>query len=372
MSHGRADPGNGRRRGSPVTVTWASIASATEMGQQRYESEIQRAIRRVADDGWTFKCVTVAPVRSSIEGARRVPARLVRHAPLHLSRLTGLALYGSTDLVHRFDLRLPAAWGREVVTVHDLPPLRFADEGDLPCSAIAGARRARSVIAPSEFARNEIVELLGAAKVDVVPYGLSPEYAAGDPATDAELDSLGIRGPFVLHAAGATRRKNLSGLADAWRDLAPRRPELSLVLCGPSDARRDALFANVPRVVRPGRLEASVVAGLMRRAAVVVVPSIYEGFGLPALEGMACAACVVAAKRGALPEVCGDAALLVEPNGRGLAAGIERVLTDPDLAARLRQAGPPRARQFDWETAALEHLRVYREALGDDHSGSSR
>ena len=105
-------------------------------------------------------------------------------------------------------------------------------------------------------------------------------------------------------------------------------------------------------------------AALLRRARAVVVPSTYEGFGLPALEGMACGVPVVAARCGALPEVCEDASLLVEPNGEAIAKGVETVLTNHALAERLGERGRRRASDFDWDHAAAEHLRVYRAALG--------
>lgn len=101
----------------------------------------------------------------------------------------------------------------------------------------------------------------------------------------------------------------------------------------------------------------------MRKAAAVIVQSLYEGFGLPALEGMICGTPVVAAARGALPEVCGEAALLVEPEGDSLAEGLRRVLEDSALAKELSMAGPQRATTFSWAEAAQQHLRVYREAL---------
>jgi len=344
-------------------VTWVAIATTNPMGQQRYEHEIQAALRRVAGPEWSFELVTVASARSNIPGTRRMPMRLNAAAQLPVSRAAGRVLYGNPDLVHRFDLRLPAAWGREVVTVHDLPPLRFPDEGTLTRSAAAGARRAARVIVPSRFAGEELEELIGVAHVDVIPYGVIADYVDTVEVTDDQLRDLGIRPPFLLHAAGASLRKNLSGLADAWHLLSVRHTKLSLVLCGPPDVRRDRLFDGAPRVVRTGRLESPAVAALMRRASAVVVPSTYEGFGLPALEGMVCGAPVVAARRGALPEVCGDAALLVEPDGKAIADGIEYVLTDHTLADGLRERGRRRAADFDWDDAAREHLRVYRLAL---------
>jgi alpha-1,3-rhamnosyl/mannosyltransferase len=156
------------------------------MGQQHYEQEIQRALRAAAGGAWHFKTAAVSPMRAHAPGAKRMPARLCQVAPLHVSRLLGGLLYGNADLVHRFDLRAPSSWGREVVTIHDLPPLRFSDEGRLTRSAAAGARRAARVIVPSKFAATELAELLGIGDAVVIPYGLSADCSAL-PATDREL-----------------------------------------------------------------------------------------------------------------------------------------------------------------------------------------
>ena len=332
------------------------------MGQQHYESEIQRALRAIADGEWRFDATVVAPGRAHAPGTKRMSVRLSETVPVSVSRALGRVLYGNPDLVHRFDLRLPSSWGREVVTIHDLPPLRFPDEGRLTRSAATGARRAVRVIVPSAFAATEVDDLLGIADAVVIPHGLSA-HCSSPAATEVELSAQGITGPFLLHAAGATMRKNLVGLADAWRTVVRRHPGLTLVLCGAPDPRRDGAFASADRIVKTGRLEPAQVVGLMRRAEAVVVPSIYEGFGLPALEAMACGAPVVAANRGALPEVCGDAARLVEPDGDAIAEGIERVLTDQPFATELRRRGPLRAAAFDWGRAARAHLRVYEAAL---------
>jgi alpha-1,3-rhamnosyl/mannosyltransferase len=332
------------------------------MGQQHYESEIQRALHASAGSEWDFDPILIAPARTHPPGTKRMSVQLSETAPVSVSRALGRVLYGNPDLVHRFDLRLPSAWGREVVTIHDLPPLRFPDEGRLTRSAAAGARRAARVIAPSAFAAMELGDLLGIADVVVIPHGLSA-HCSSPAATEVELSAKGIAGPFLLHAAGATMRKNLVGLADAWRIVAGLHPDLTLVLCGAADPRRDRAFAGADRIVKTGRLGQAEIAGLMRRATAVIVPSIYEGFGLPALEGMACGVPVVAANRGALPEVCGDAALLVEPDGPAIAEAIERVLTDEPFAAKLRIRGPRRAATFDWGRAARAHLRVYEAAL---------
>lgn len=348
------------------TVTLAAIASANPMGQQVYEAEIRRALASRAGGGeaWRFVDVRVAPMRATIPGARRSPRGVLERAPLPLATAVGAVAYRTRGLVHRLDLRLPPAPGAEVVTVHDLPPLRFPDEGRLPASAAAGARRAKVVIAPSRFAADEARELLGVKRIEVIPYGLSAAFQAPTAATDELLQRLGIRPPFVLHAAGATARKNLGELARAWGRLSSERLDLQLVLCGPPDGRRTQAFDGLERVVMPGRLEPQVVASLMRRAHAVVVPSVYEGFGLPALEAMACGAPVVAARAGALPEVCGDAALLVEPTAEGLSEGIRVLVLDEGRASDLRERGPARASEFSWEEAARRHVEVYSGVIG--------
>jgi glycosyltransferase involved in cell wall biosynthesis len=345
------------------TVTWSAIATSNPMGQQVYEREIRHALRQVADDGWTFRDVRVGPMRTPLPGAARAPTRFGQRAPLTIARAVGAIVYRTTDLVHRLDLRLPPALGPEVITVHDLPPLRFSDEGRLPASAAAGARRARMVICPSRFAADEVRTLLGVKRIEVIPYGLSPVFRNPIPADDVRLAALGIQGRFVLHAAGATARKNLAELARAWGRVAERHRDVRLVLCGPPDRRRDAAFLGLERVVLAGRLSPEDVASLMTRAAAVVVPSVYEGFGLPALEGMACGAPVVAARSGALPEICGEAAVLCEPTAGGLADGLSAVLEDRSLAEEFHTVGPAQASRFSWSTAADAHLDVYLAAV---------
>lgn len=345
-------------------VHWASLATSSPMGQQHYEIKIQEAMLRVASDDWAFAGTTVSSLRAEVDADVRFPMQLVKHAPAGAAAFAGRIRYPRADLMHRFDLRIPPGRLPEVVTVHDLPPARFSDEGSLPRFAVASARRATGVICPSRFAEEEIRELCGVERVWVIPYGLSEEFRDPSPLGEGELHSLGVSGRYVVHAAGATERKNLPALAEAWQKLCGRYPDVMIVLCGPPDPRRTELFASLPRVVLPGRLSLASVAGLMAGAAAVAVPSLYEGFGLPALEGMAAGAPVVAAKRGALPEVCGKAALLVEATGEGLAEGLDAVLSDPTEADRLVTLGRVQAAIFDWDAAARAHIQVYEELLG--------
>ena len=345
------------------TVTWVSVHTNAPMGQQHHENELQRALRERAGDDWRFDVRQVGSLRTG-RGARvRLPLRAVRAASYRSAAATGRLAYGRGELVHRFDLRLPPRLGREVVTVHDLPPLRFDDEGGLPRWAAEGARDAFGVVCPSAFAAREVESLLGVERTWVVHNGVSPDFSTATPFDGAELRMRGIEGRCVLHAGGATKRKNLAALAEAWSHVAARATDTTLVLCGPPDPRRDRLFADLPRTTFLGHLPSGEVARLMRAASAVVVPSLYEGFGLPALEGMAAGAPVVAANRGALPEVCGDAALFVEPSATAIAAGLLVVLGAQEVAARLRREGPGRAAAFTWSAAADATLAVYEEAV---------
>jgi glycosyltransferase involved in cell wall biosynthesis len=345
------------------SVTWAAVATDNPMGQQRYESEIRKALLNLAEPDLTFRDVRVQAVRNRIHGARRSPVGAYFRAALLPALAIGAATYRTRSLVHRLDLRLPPHPGAEVLTIHDLPPARFPDEGALPRSAAASARRARAVICPSEFAASEVRELLSVEEPHVIPYGLSDDFQDPQPADNASLDRLGVGRRFIVHAAGATLRKNLGELAGAWGKLASAYSDLHLLLCGPPDPRRCAAFSGLPRVTIPGRLAPSTLASMMTRAAAVVVPSTYEGFGLPLLEGMACGAPVVGVRAGALPEVAGDAALLVSPTADAIAQGITRVLNDVALAATLADKGRKRARTFSWESAARAHIAVYRAVL---------
>lgn len=345
------------------SVVLAARATAAPMGQQRYEEELHAALEEHGGERWSVTLRPVSPFRSHAPGAVRVPLRAVEAAPGAVAALAGAIAYRRPDLVHRLDLRLPPAGGREVLTIHDLPPLRFEDEGRLPHWAAWSARRALGVVCPSRFAANEVSQLLGVRRTWVIPYGVNEAFFTAAPLTPQELEAYGLRGRFVLHIAGATARKNLAPLAEAWRRVAEVEPETTLALCGPPDGRRDALFEGIPGARYLGRLPFGDVPRLVKTAAAVVVPSVYEGFGLPLLEAMAAGTPALAAARGALPEVAGDAAVLVEPTGDGLAEGLLAVLRGGELPRRLRHEGPARARTFTWRRAAKETLAAYEEAV---------
>jgi glycosyltransferase involved in cell wall biosynthesis len=337
-----------------------TLASGAPMGQQAYEREVIDRAPLELGAGWDVEHVVVGSMRSDLGAGRRMPGRLLGDGPTTLRRAVARSLYRGRDLVHRFDLRLPPARA-EFLTVHDVVPWRFDDEGTAPSDSAESARRALAVVCPSQFAADEITAVLGAERVVVIHNGVDRRYFSPTPLAEDRLAGLGVRRPFVLHAGGSTRRKNLDGLAAAWPIVRAARPGTTLVLMGPPDERRDRLFAPLPDTVRVGRLDDDDALGLLGAASVVVVPSLYEGFGLPALEGMAAGVPVVAARRGALPEVCGEAAYLVEPDGPGLAEGLVAALTDDRATAEQVARGRDWAAGFTWEKSAAAHGDLWRE-----------
>ncbi len=341
----------------------ATVAVGQPMGQQVYERELAgRAAAELGPD-WSVDRIVVRTLRSPLAGTVRVPSRLLIDASPALRRTAGRFLYRGQGIVHRMDLRLPPAPRPEVLTVHDVVPLRFPDEGRLPADAVASARRAAVVVCPSQFSANEVATHLGVDAPVAIHNGVSERFFGAAPLTAADLEARGIRSPFVLHAGGCTERKNLAGLAEAWPRVRSARPDAMLVLVGPQDERRDRLFAPLAGTVRLGRVDDPTVQGLMAAAAAVVVPSTYEGFGLPALEAMAAGVPVVAAARSSLPEVCADAAYLVEPDGSGLAEGLVAALTGGPETESMIGRGRRRAKTFTWEASAAAHAAVWRSCI---------
>jgi glycosyltransferase involved in cell wall biosynthesis len=267
-----------------------------------------------------------------------------------------------------------------VVTVHDLT---FFDHPEwherskvmyFRRMIRAMAPRAACVVCVSAYTADRLRALVApTGDIAIIHHGVDHDRftTAGDEAKDlAALAEHGIEPPYVAFASTIEPRKNVPTLVRAFARIAPTRPELRLVLAG-SDGwgARDAFEAIsasgvATRVLRPGYLDDATIAAFFRRAEVVAYPSLEEGFGLPALEGLACGAPVITSRSSALGEVVGDAALLVPPgNATALAEALRQVLDDPRLRDRLRSAGPVRAAGFTWDACVDHHVDAYERTV---------
>ena len=299
-------------------LTWASLVAPKQpLGLQNYERHVTAALCAIEQRSWEFKRLVFGGLRTRGSGLRKVPMRLLDGPDFAAHGLGRLAYLGTTH-VHRFDLRLPPPGQPEVVTIHDLAPLRFEDEGEIPPWALRSAREARLIICPSDFAAQEIRDILGLDNVFVVPNGVSDDFRTAVPFTRAERERRGLPHHFALTAGGRTQRKNLKVLADAWNQIADDVAPIGLVATGPASDEMKRLLADTDRLVCAGYQPQGELVRLVASATAVVVPSLYEGFGLPALEAMAAGVPVVAANATALPEVCGEAARPVDPMPRDL------------------------------------------------------
>ena len=311
---------------------------------------------------------------------RRVPVRLLNLAWHRLEWPPVEALTGGRfDVAHSpHPLLLPSRAAR-VVTIHDLyfftHPERSKAEirRDYPVLARDHAHRADRIIVPSQFTALEVERRLEvpADRISVCPHGRPDWTARAAPPPD---------GGYILFLGTLEPRKNVGGLLDAYERLLSlsgsadghrvRRRWPELVLAGrPTEEARPWL----ERIARPplrglvrhaGYVDPSHRRALYEGACVVVQPSFEEGFGFPVLEAMTAGVPVVAASRGALPEVLGDAGLLVDPDEPGqMASAIARMLDDEELAAACAARGVMRSRRFDWQQTAHRVYEAYGRAL---------
>jgi glycosyltransferase involved in cell wall biosynthesis len=243
-----------------------------------------------------------------------------------------------------------------VVTVHDLQHLELphlfsrAERLFRRRTHERSARRANAVIVPSQFVRGSVVEHLGLPPehVHALPHGL--DHARFTPGREP-------RESFLLYPGRPWPHKNHERLFEAFALLRRERPELELVLTGGGhEGRPVPAGVTVKGLVSPHEL-----ASLYRRAACLVFPSLYEGFGQPPLEAMACGCPVAASRAGAIPEAVGEAAALFDPEEpEDIAAVVAAVLESPE---RWTAAGLERAARFTWAETARRHEDVYRSIL---------
>ncbi len=279
----------------------------------------------------------------------------------------------------------PSRTRRLVLTVHDLAFRLFPDTASHATlrwleDLDAAVHRAARVITVSEATRRDVLEAysLPPERVTAIPLGVDLDLFRPSPAEEirAVRTRFRIQGPYLLSVGGIEPRKNLPALVRAFARL-PSDLAVSLVLAGSSVpwnpegrlALQAALEELPPevrrRVVLTGYVSDREKVALLGGAVALVFPSLYEGFGLPVLEAMACMTPVLTSNVSALPEVAGDAALLVDPRDEeAITAGMERLLRDEALRGRLQEEGRARASGWSWTETARRTLEVLREVGG--------
>jgi glycosyltransferase involved in cell wall biosynthesis len=359
-----------------VGISLLTFAPGDLGGVETYARALTRTLAGVGT--LEYRAIVPAHAADAAGGLPLVPVRELLHARRGQRRIPAMMLSAGLsrrlrkeleelDVVHYpLTVPVPRAKVPRVVTLQDVQHL------DLP-HHFSGARRrfrrwaydsaareAAAVIVTSEFVRRRAVEhlALDESRVHVIPLGVN--HALFSPGDESRETSL-------LYPARPWRHKNHSRLLEAFVLLRAELPELRLVLTGGGLEDLGALPEGVDRI---GSVSAEELASLYRTAACLVFPSLYEGFGLPPLEAMASGCPVAAANIGAVPEVCGDAAVYFDPTDpAAIANGIREALA---LADELRELGIARAADFSWEKTARAHEAVYRSIASEAHAGSSR
>jgi len=276
---------------------------------------------------------------------------------------------GPIDVVHGTNFVVPpASRAAELVTVHDLTPLRYPELCDdytvhYPAYIRRAVQRGAHIHTISHFVADEVREafLVPPDRVHVVPSGVTP--AVGGNGTDGRALAGFTR--YILSIGTVEPRKNHALLVRAFDEVARHDSDVGLVIAGKpgwrmegvEDAIRSSPYGN--RIRRLGWVSDKQRADLLSAASVLCFPSIYEGFGLPPLEAMSAGVPVVATRAGALPEVLGDAALLVEADRDDLAGALTLVLEDPAICTSLRERGRVRAAMYSWDRCTAELGLVY-------------
>jgi glycosyltransferase involved in cell wall biosynthesis len=289
-------------------------------------------------------------------------------------------LVGKVDLYHspNYNLNILAR-GKSVMTIHDLNFLAYpqftisSGRWHYAFKIKSYARKADAVIADSFSTKNEIIKYLKIPedKIRVIHLGCAGAF---QPLPDNERsgktnEKFKIEGDYILYVGTLEPRKNLQGLIQAYAQCRAKNDFL-LVLAGGKGWKYEHIFSLVDklrlqdRVIFTGYVEEVDLLPLYQGASLFVYPSLYEGFGLPPLEAMACGLPVVVSNTTSLPEVVGDAGVYVDPNDIGqISDAIDTVLSDAELRRTLIRQGLERAKLFSWEKTAKETLRLYEQVV---------
>jgi glycosyltransferase involved in cell wall biosynthesis len=277
-----------------------------------------------------------------------------------------------------------------VVTIHDVIPLVLpeyrASRSMRAHLAIVSrtVKRARLILTPSQSAAADITRVLGIPpdKIRITPEAADGRYIPEPDRASAKqaITHFGIQGSYIFNVGGLDVRKNLSALIEAFALAKSDLPESTkLVIAGAAHTANPNVYPPLEPVIARfglnesvrllGRVSEQDKLSLYQAADLYVTPSTYEGFGLTALEAMACGVPTIAADRTSLPEVVGDGGLLVEPNAQEISRAIVDVMSNAEMTTSLSARGLERAKQFTWRRTAELTLNAYREALAGSRKG---
>ncbi|HET6172427.1 MAG TPA: glycosyltransferase family 1 protein [Gaiellales bacterium] len=351
--------------------------------------------RRTGDENYTVNLLRELPAGApelSFACSLRDPGNLPADVPETVRRLQldvpspyrripfafpALARRESAALAHLHYFAPPRLPCPAVVTVHDISfaraPELFSRRDRMLFRFVRGSlRRAARVIAVSEFTRSEVCERYGLepGKVVAIPNGVSPRYRPLPDASERVHRRFGIDRPYVLCVGALQARKNVPLAIEAYSLLTGRGTDCELVVAGGDKGGRldvlDAILRTrlTGRVHLVGHVEDEELPALYSGARALLFPSLYEGFGIPALEAMAAGTPVIASNTTGLAETVGDAGITVDPrSAEDVSQALGRLLDDDALRERLVAAGQVRAAEFTWARAAAATAEVYREAL---------
>jgi len=358
---------------SPLLGTRAGVGTYVEQ-------LVQALIRSASEHEYYLYAPRPLPASDAAGFSRYSNVRIVRCPALLMG---WRAWWDRVDLFHGLNFKLRGR-GRHggIVTIYDLS----VDRLGFPSRKLFGQRRsflrtrrtalrASRVVTISERSAADIVELFGVPleRIAIVSPAVSPEFA---PVVDAGMvlavkARYGIcREAYVLSGGGAEPRKNIAMLVEAFGRAPRLRDRMNLVVAGGMDCGTEAIRAAVvreglePAVIFPGHVPLDDLRTLYAGCALFAFPSLYEGFGMPPLEAMACGAPVVCSNASSLPEAVGDAALLVDPRDLdGWAQTMTRVADDAALREDLCRRGALRVKAFSWEQSARDLLKVYQDLM---------
>lgn len=349
-------------------------------GIGRYVREIVAALARQP---------AVFDYRLFVSGAGQLPAlpgknfswKPTKLTPLWLARIWQRAriplpvetFTGKIDLYHATDFVLPPTRARSLLTVHDLSFVRVPETASPALKAYLdvvvprSVKRAEHILADSQATKDDLISLYGTheEKITVLLSGVDPRFKPTQDASVRVKYNIPER-PYIFSVGTVQPRKNYTRLIHALAALRSKGYDVGLVISGGKGWLDDPIYAAIQDAKMDdyvrfiGFADDTDLPALYSEALITAVPSLYEGFGIPVLESMACGTAVVTSNLSSLPEVAGDATLLVEPTDLDAIIGaLQRLIDDEALRNILRAKGLARAREFTWERSAAQLHAIY-------------